>query len=580
MSGEFKPWRESVLYQAYPWSFKEDEEREPQLGNGSIKGMTEKVPYMADLGVDAVWVSPPYDGPMKDAGYDISDFTSIHPSLGTLEDFDEFVATCHERDIRVMLDFIPNHSSDQHEWFQKSRRREKGYEDYYIWHAGKRDSQGNLIMGPDGRPIEPNNWGSVFSKPNRKLRDAGGMRWLRPGQNTPPISSWQWDELRGEYYLRTFVKEQPDLNWHNPEVSQKMVDSMRFWIERGVDGFRIDAFNHMAKNYDFPDEPLNPDYSDERYDNPYDSLILQNSSNFMPEYVRTLKLFTNMAREYVDKGRDIQFIVESYMDKELLKQANAIDPEIATVFNFEAFRKPWDARQRDEQLARYYGEIDSRNTPNQVNGNHDNTRLATRLGDVAARAAGVLNLMLPGMRVIYSGEELGLHDGVVPDDRLQDPNGFRDPERMPTIWSSTAKNAGFSRADESKLWLPVNEADLHLSVEDQLEDDTSSLNMYKAFIAAARKYDALRSGDYKHLDVVDLESSDISESALAFARTDNENPAIVAVNMTPHEVYVKIKTKRRLGRIVLSSIDLEQNARNIELERGLVLRPDELVLII
>lgn len=581
MSNEYRPWRESVLYQAYPWSFNEDKDRQPQLGNGSIRGMIEKLPYLADLGVDAVWLSPPYDGPMKDAGYDISNFTSIHPDLGALDDFDEFVRGCHERNIRVMLDFIPNHSSDQHEWFQRSRRREPGYEDYYIWHDGRRDSDGHLIMGADGRPIEPNNWGSVFSKPNRKKRDAGGMKWLRPDQSTPPVSSWQWDDERGQYYLRTFVREQPDLNWQNPEVAAGMVDSMRFWIDRGVDGFRIDAFNHIAKNYDFPDELPNPNYSDKYYDNPYDSLILRNSSNYMPEYVRILKLFTALAHEYIDKGRDIQFVVESYMDKQLLAQANAIDPTVATTFNFEAFRMPWDATLRGEQLERYYREIGPDNTPNQVNGNHDNTRLATRLGDAAARAAGMMNLLLPGMRVVYSSEELGLHDADVPADRLQDPNGYRDPERTPIIWDETLPNAGFSNAAERDLWLPVNQNDLHLSARAQIADSNSTLNLYKSVIGEVRQNSALAHGDYVPLVAKSGDvQPQVSPNVLAFGRRSADHDAVVLVNMDTYANHVSVDGVKRIGRMVLSSIDLGVRAREIELDRGVYLRPNEAVLII
>lgn len=563
----FEPWDKSVLYQVYPWSFKEDEDRELQRGNGTLRGTAEKLPYLVDLGVDAIWVSPPYPGPMKDAGYDISDFTDIHPDLGTLEDFDELVAKCHENGVRVMLDFIPNHTSDQHEWFQKSRRREPGYEDFYIWHPGELDKGGTRVP--------PNNWASKFSKQNRLARDRGEMPWLDEDDWTPPISAWQWDDVRGEFYLHKFIVEQPDLNWQNDRVAQAMLDSMRFWIDRGVDGFRMDAFNHAAKNYDFPDEPINEAYNEQQYVNPYYQLKIENSGNYMSEYERILKLFAGLAREYRDKGRDIQFVVESYMDKDRLRQANEVDPEVATTFNFEAFRLPWDARQRKEQVDRYYATIDPRNTPNQVNGNHDNPRLASRLGDSAARAAAVMNLFLPGMRVIYNGEELGLHDGDVPSDRVQDPSDLRDGARMPMIWDDTQSNAGFSKAAAEDLWLPINEADMELSAVRQKRDPKSSLALYRAAIRLCRELPVFREGRYVPADTNNPE-------VFAFARSMGGEHAFILTNFSDETQSVRIREALSLAyKVLLTSIDVQEGSRsNVHLhDSSLELRPNESIVI-
>lgn len=575
MAKEMAPWDRSALYQVYPLSFNEHEEREPQRGNGSIRGITEKLPYLIELGVDAIWISPPYPSPMKDAGYDISHFTDIHPDLGTLEDFDELVAKCHENGIRVMMDFIPNHSSDQHEWFQKSRHREAGYEDFYIWNAGKKDENGNLIYGEDGRPLVPNNWGSVFSKPNRKARDRGEMPHLRDDEWTPPISAWQWDEERGEYYLHLFAKEQPDLNWKNDRVAQVMLDNMRFWIERGVDGFRMDAFNHAAKNHDFPDEPINEAYNEQDYDNPFDQLRLENSSNYMPEYHRILKLFCGVAREYRAQGRDIRFVIESYVGEAMLREINAIDPEIATTFNFGSFRMPWNATLRKMQMDYYYQTIGDKNIPNQVNGNHDNPRLATRYGDEAARSMAVTMLFSRGMRVIYNGEELGLHDGDVPEHRMQDPNGLRDGARTPMIWDHTKPNSGFSYAESSRLWLPVNEKDFALAASRQEQDNRSSLALYRAAIRLCRELPAVRDGEQISLD------NSNPKHVFAYERNNGHDRTVVVTNCTPEYQQAEVGASV-IGRAVLSSIDVEQlTEEQKSIASNVVsLRPHEAIVIV
>lgn len=567
MPKEKVPWNRSVLYHNYPWSFNEDEERSPQLGNGSIKGITEKIPYLIELGIDAIWISPPYPGPMHDAGYDTTDITDIHPSLGTLENFDELVAQCHENGIRVMLDFIPNHTSDQHEWFQKSRNREPGYEDWYIWHPGK--------TGKDGKRIPPNNWASVFSKPNRKARDRGEMPWLKPDEWTPYISAWQWDDTRGEYYLHMFEKEQPDLNWRNPKVVEAMLDSMHFWLERGVDGFRLDAVNHMAKNFEFPDEQINTAYNEKDYSNPFYQLLLENSSNYMPEYRRLMDFFISVARDERYDGRDIQLIIESYMGESLLHEINNIDPEVASTFNFGAFRLPWDAIKRKVQMDYYYQNIPEKGLPNQVNGNHDNPRLATRLGDAAARAAAVVNLFLPGLRIVYNGEELGLHDGVVPEDRIQDPNGLRDAVRMPMVWDDTKINAGFSNANADDLWLPVNENDMPLAANRQEIDPKSSLSLYKAAIELCRELPAVREGRY-----VSLKTD--NDEVLAYGRTMGDDHAIVLTNFSPYIQHVNILGNDFVAaKSVLSSVDVKENLQEgLNLEEGVHLQPQEALVLV
>ena len=560
-------WDSAVIYQIYPWTFAEDDARDPQLGHGSIRGIIERLPYIADLGANAIWLSPFYPSPMVDGGYDIADFTNIHPELGTLEDFDDLVRAAHEHSIRLMIDFIPNHSSDQHEWFQKSRRREDGYDDWYIWHPGTTDEQGNHIP--------PNNWASVFSMPNRQARDRGEMEWLRPDEWTPPISAWKWDDVRGEFYMHSFAVEQPDLNWSNPYVRTAMKEVMRFWIERGVDGFRVDAVNHTGKNMDLLDEEVNTAYSEEWCDNPYDQLIRYNSCNFPVKLHEYIWEMCQVLRDEAYEQRELRIILEAYMGEAELRDLDAIAPDVASTFNFGALATDWNAGSRKIQMDYYYERLQHGAVGNQVNGNHDKSRLATRLGDHGARAAAVLTLCLPGMRFVYNGEELGLVDATIPDDRKQDPNGFRDPERTPMPWDDTEPNVGFSRADPHALWLPTNSADEHKAVVRQATYHKSSLALYQAATRLANELPALHRGMYvsQHTD---------NDNVLAYAREDDAgNKAIVLVNFSrDQQPNVKVTDSRFvIGEAVLSSVDVEQNVRRVDVRAGVALGPDEALVV-
>lgn len=560
-------WDNAVIYQIYPWTFAEDTERDPQLGHGSLRGIIERLPYIAELGANAVWLSPFYPSPMIDGGYDIADFKNIHPGLGTLDDFDSLVRAAHEHSIRLMIDFIPNHSSDQHEWFQKSRRREDGYDDWYIWHPGTRDEQGNHVP--------PNNWASVFSMPNRQARDQGEMDWLRPEEWTPPISAWKWDDVRGEFYMHSFAVQQPDLNWSNPYVRAAMKDAMRFWIDRGVDGFRVDAVNHTGKNMELANEEVNTAYNEEWCDNPYDQLIRYNSCNYpvkLHEYVWEM---CQVLREDTYEDRNLRIILEAYMGESELRDLDAIAPDVAGTFNFGALMTDWNAGNRKIQMDYYYERLQRQAIGNQVNGNHDKSRLATRLGEHGARAAAVLTLCLPGMRFIYNGEELGLVDADIPDERKQDPNGFRDPERTPIPWDDTLPNVGFSRADPAVLWLPTNSVDEHKAVVRQETYHKSSLSLYKAVIHLSSELSALRIGKYvsQHTD---------NDQVLAYAREDDEgSKALVLVNFSRDpQPNVKVTDSHFvIGEAVLSSIDVEQRVHRVDVRAGVSLGPDEALVI-
>ncbi len=559
-------WNQSVVYQIYPWTFNEDKERIPQKGHGSIKGIAEKMPYLKDeLGVDAIWLSPFYSSPMKDGGYDISDLRNVHPDLGTIEDFDAMMAAAHEHGIRVMIDFVPNHTSDKHEWFEKSRRRE-GHEDWYIWHPGHQDE--------NGERHPPNNWACVFSIPNRQARDRGEMPWLQPHDWTPPISQWQWDDVRQEYYLHSFAKEQPDLNWSNPYVREAMKDAMRFWLDKGVDGFRVDAVNHTGKNMELPNEEVNTAYNEEWYENPYDELLRFNSADY-PEALH--KYVWEMGQVLKDEryaDRDLRMVLEAYIGESQLRDLDAIAPAYANTFNFGRMLLDWNARNHKIQLDYYYSRLNKAAVGNQVNGNHDKPRLASRMGDERARTAVVVNLFLPGMTFIYNGEELGLHDAHIPAERIQDPNGMRDPERTPIVWDDAQPNGGFSNADPAALWLPTNEADMHLSLARQKQDSKSSFSLYQAANRLHHELPVIQHGTYAshYTD---------NDHVLSYGRSYEDAHAVVLANFTEHEQEVKIvDSPFVIGKAVLSSVTVVDDQKNVDVRAGVKLAPHEALVII
>lgn len=555
-------WQNAVVYQIYPWTFAEDEARDPQLGHGSIAGITSRLPYLEALGVNAIWLSPFYPSPMVDGGYDIADFCDVDPRLGTLEDFDELIKTAHAHHIRLMVDFIPNHSSDKHEWFEKSRRREDDYDDWYIWHPGHLDENG------DRHP--PNNWASVFSIPNKKARERGEMDWLRPEEWTPPKSGWQWDDVRGEYYYHSFVVEQPDLNWSNPYVREAMKNAMRFWLERGVDGFRVDAVNHIGKNMDLTNEEVNTAYN-EGWENPYDQLLRYNSCGYPEKLHEYIWEMCQVLKDDVYEDRDLRMILEAYMGESDLRDIDAIAPEVASTFNFGALTADWSLHSRKIQMDYYYARLEDGAVGNQVNGNHDKPRLVSRLGDDAARAAAVMNLFLPGMRFIYNGEELGLADAHIPDEYVQDPNGLRDPCRTPIVWDDGQKNYGFSRAAPEDLWLPTNPEDAHKSVMRQEQDERSSLSLYRAALRINHERDAALYGAY-------VSQQTESDCVLTYGReTEDGEQLLVMTNFSSHEQHgVKVPDSLFvLGECILSSVNVELDLRHADFRAGVYLAPHE-----
>jgi alpha-glucosidase len=480
-------WKSGVVYQIYPRSFQDSDGD----GIGDLPGIERRLDYLAALGIDAVWISPICPSPMADFGYDVADYCDVDPLFGSLADFDRLLAAAHGRGIRVILDFVPNHSSDRHPWFVESRAsRDNPRRNWYIW----RDA------APGGGP--PNNW----------ISDFGG-------------SAWEWDEATGQYYYHAFLKEQPDLNWRNPELRQAMYDALRFWLERGVDGFRIDVLWHMIKAAEFPDNPLNPHY--------HPSLgemhkVMQLHSTDQPEVHEIAGEMRRLADDYGERV----LIGEIYLPIE--KLMTYYGPELDGVhlpFNFQLIDAPWNARGLAKIIAEYEAALPPGGWPNWVLGNHDRPRVAAKLGEAQARVAAMLLLTLRGTPTLYYGDELGIGDVEIPADRVRDPRELRepglglgrDPVRTPMPWDGSA-NAGFTTGEP---WLPLHADWRTRNVVAEEGDSGSMLLLYRRLLALRRAHDALSVGE---IALIDAEGD-----VLAYERRAGDERLLIVLNIGGEE---------------------------------------------
>lgn len=456
MSEARRPWWETgVIYQIYPRSFQDSDGD----GIGDLAGIERRLDHVARLGVDAIWLSPVFPSPMADFGYDVADYCGIAPIFGTLADFDRLLAAVHARGLKLVLDFVPNHSSDQHPWFQESRAgRDSAKRDWYIW----RDP------APDGGP--PNNWISDFGGP-----------------------AWTLDPASGQYYLHAFLPQQPDLNWRHPELAAAMTDVLRFWLDRGVDGFRIDVLWHIVKAEGLPDNPVNPDWTPDRTER--DRLIQLHSTD-QPEAHALSAAFRRIADEYGERVLIGEIFLPNDRHARWYGTAEAL--QVHLPFNFQLIENAWDAATLTRVIADYLASLPPHGWPNWVIGSHDAPRIAARIGEEQARVAAMLLLTLRGTPTLYQGDELGIGQVDIPPDRIRDPQHFRQPtlgigrdrSRTPMPWDA-GPNAGFTTGAP---WLPLNPDWPARNVAAQEADAGSMLALYRRLLALRRAEPALAAG--------------------------------------------------------------------------------------
>lgn len=475
-------WRGGVIYQIYPRSFQDS----TGDGQGDLNGIASRLDYVADLGVDAIWISPFFKSPMKDFGYDVSDYRDIDPSFGTLADFDALLARSHELDVKVMIDLVLSHTSDEHEWFKESRAsRDNPKADWYVWAEPK----------PDGTP--PNNWLSIF----------GG-------------SAWQWDAKREQYYLHNFLTSQPDLNFHNPDVQAALLDVVKFWLDRGVDGFRLDTINFYFHDAKLRDNPaLSPEQRNATIApavNPYNHQDHQYDKN-QTENLKFLEdlralMDTYEGRTIVGEVGDAQYgldIVGQYTQPGRAHMCYA----------FEFLSPEPQTAHRTRDVLKEFADKAPDGWPCWAFSNHDVMRHASRLNSGGGldqqKLQAALMLSMEGSACIYQGEELGLPEGDVPFDALQDPYGIefwpefkgRDGCRTPMVWDN-GKNGGFSDADQT--WLPIDDRHLKMTPAHQSKQNDGLLHFYRRFLQFRKNNPALVNGATKDLNA--------SESVLKFIR--------------------------------------------------------------
>jgi alpha-glucosidase len=465
-------WESGAIYEIYPRSFQDSDGD----GVGDLRGITARLPYVKDLGVDAIWLTPIYASPQADFGYDISDHTAIDPQYGTLDDFDALVAAAHALGLKVLLDYVPNHTSIEHPWFEQ-------HPDWYYW----RD--------------EPNNWRAVFGGP-------------------------AWERLGDRYYLHTYLKEQPDLNWRKPAVRAAMLDVLRFWLDRGVDGFRIDAMRQLLKDPDWRDNPSNPDWDGVKE---YDSLL--------PVHSADLDEVQELVAEIRGVIGDRLMVAEVYAPIERLVRYYGENGRGAQLpFNFHLLSTPWDAAAIADLVERYEAALPPGAWPNWVLGNHDRPRVASRVGPAQARVAAMLLLTLRGTPTLYYGDEIGMTD--VPVHRY-DPDG-RDPERTPMQWT---RAGGFTTGEP---WLPYGDLSVNVA------DEPPLLTLHRSLLSLRREFAA---APYRTLHAGD--------GVFAYSRGDD---VAVALNLTAEPRPLPVR-----GELLLST-HLDAGAPRLRPDEGVVLR--------
>jgi alpha-glucosidase len=520
-------WQRAVIYQIYPRSFADSNGD----GVGDLAGITEHLDHLnggtgGSLGVDAIWLSPFYRSPMADFGYDVADYTDVDPLFGTLADFDELLAGAHRRGIKMIVDWVPNHTSDQHPWFIESRSsRNNPKRDWYVW----RDP------APGGGP--PNNWQSSFAA-------------VGP--------AWTFDDTTGQYFLNSFLPQQPDLNWDNPEVRAAMHDVLRFWLDRGVDGFRIDVIFKLGK-----DPELGDNEPDRCHDQDWPSVH---------ERLREI-------RAVIDEYEDRMLVGEVYLLdlRQVVEYINTGD-ELHLAHNFVFVHLPWDARAFRTSVEEFEDLTEEHAWPAWFLENHDHARVATRYasdqdpasGERRARVALMLVCAMRGTPFVYQGEELGLPDAVIPPDRVVDVGG-RDGERAPIPWRRPSRAGAAAGFTTGTPWLPIVGDAERLSVESQDQDPDSTLAFTRRLIALRGDEPALQSGAQRSIDA--------ARDVFCFVRELGDERLAVLLNISSRRMSPRIgEDLGSRARLVLSTHPGRESAQEIDL-RHLALEPDEGVIL-
>ena len=497
-------WAEgAIVYQIYPRSVQDSNGD----GIGDLPGIITRLDYLKELGVNAIWLSPFYPSPMADFGYDIADYCDVDPVFGTMDDFKNLMAAAEKRGIKVIVDLVPNHSSSEHPWFKESRQsRDNPKSNWYIWKDPAANSE-------PGKPMPPNNWLDALT-----------------GQ-----SAWEWVEERQQFYLHSFHKDQPDLNWSNRDVRGAMKDAMRFWLGLGVDGFRVDAVYWMAKDPFFRNDPLNPHF-DAKEDKRYGMLQHVNSSGWPAVYAYLAEM-ADVLHEESFARKDRFMVIEAYPKDEdavasYMAFYESIDPQVAAPFNFQGLVLPWQAGPWRRFLRTFHHSLQALSPQciaSYAFGNHDQSRTVTRLGEKAARSAALMQLTLPGMIFVYYGEEIGMRDVSIPIDLVQDPEALgdpqgrgRDPERTPMQWAAQP-NAGFS--DGPEPWLPVSPEYKTHNVEAQAHDSDSFYHLYHRLMELRNTSDSLRHG---LVQVLELGHPDL----VGYVRSYEDEHHVVLINFS------------------------------------------------
>jgi alpha-glucosidase len=521
-------WQDAVIYQILVRSFQDSNGD----GQGDLPGILQRMDHLEWLGVDAIWLTPIFPSPLCDGGYDIEDFDGIHPMYGTLDDFRALVDALHGRGIRLILDWVPNHTSSRHPWFQESRSsRESAKRDWYTW----------ADPGPDGGP--PNNWLSVF----------GG-------------SAWTHDEATGQYYYHAFLPEQPDLNWRNEQVREAMLANLRRWFERGVDGVRIDAVDMMVEDEQLTPNPVNPDF-DPANDAP-DRAVEHEHTRDRPEVHEHMAAIRAVADAFGDRV----LIGELYIpiDRLVTYYGSVERGELHLPLNLGMLWADWDADGLNEAIEQYLAAVPDHAWPAWSLGNHDRSRLASRVSPEQARVATLMLLTLRGTPTLYYGDEIGMTDVPIPPERQQDPQGRRhadrnrDVARTPLQWSA-APYAGFSTVEP---WLPVPAELDGRTVDAQRNDPHSLLTLHRRLICVRRETVALRRGSQIQIER--------SAPCVAWIREHERDRLLVLLNISGEPFDFDFSQHAQGATIVLSTFldrhDEVEGSVQVRGNEGLLLR--------